>query len=327
MIRINKNFAIFLGLTVILEFIILGLSQKFFLLLSHTVYYCQSYFTSLSLPIPYQIVVLPFIMLFALLGIAGVKLSIVLIKAKLLKRKLISNIISEKQFNLLLTKLHLENKTLLIESDNPFAFCLGMRRPKIYISTTMVSLMNEQELEAVLLHENYHLKNRDTLTMLIASISESLLPFFPLLSDLLRNYRIEREIKADREAINGLGKSEPIVSVLKKLLNYSSPAVATVSAIADQDTLEPRIKSLIKKDFHFQKFKLKHMVVSLVSFFVLSFLVIGPVQATDFHMQNEHVMMLCPYEDSCTMWCEDNKTVKPKNYSEENESRFYSPVH
>lgn len=214
---------------------------------------------------------------------------------------------SNTGFIKLLEKLQLREVTYLIESEKQFAFCLGIRHPKIYISTSLVNLLTFQEVEAVLRHERYHLNNRDTLTMLIASVGESLLPFFPLFSDFLHNYRIEREINADAEAIQGLGDEKPLISVLKKLLATTSIAVVTASAVADYDTLEQRINALIKKDFHFRKFKTKHIFISLVSVLVMIILTLAPVQAVEVHHRGEDVMMICPN----------------KNYSED---RMYTPI-
>lgn len=226
-------------------------------------------------------------------------------------------------FRILLEKLQLTSKTYLIESEKQFAFCLGVRSPKIYISTSLVDILTSQELEAVLRHEYYHLVNRDTLTMLIASIGESLLPFFPLFSDFLHNYRIEREIKADAEAIRGLGDEKPLIAVLKKLLAKPSVAMVGVSAIADQDTLEPRIRALVKKGFHFKKFKVLHIFISLCSVFVMGVIALSPVQAIEFRHKGEDAMMVCPNNNECVNACRQNYSTNKKNYTED---RMYTPT-
>lgn len=316
MIKINKNLAIFPGLILLLGISSLMTLQKLIPFVSHTTYYCQSFINSLSLPIPYYLGAIPLLLFFIFLLASAIKLLMVYVKVRLFRKKLIKNAKSNIAFNALLKKLDLTGKTYLVESENQFAFCLGIRRPKIYVSNGLLAILSTQEMEAVLRHEQYHLNNRDTLTMLIASISEPLLPFFPLISDLLHNYRIEREIKADAEAIRGLGDEKHLISVLKKLLNTPSLALATTAAIADNDTLEPRIRALVKKDFRFKQFRAKHIFISLVSVFVMSAITLAPVQAVEIHHQGEDVMMICPNDNECLNACRQEYSVPRKNYSE-----------
>ena len=323
MIRINKNLAVFSSLIFLLGIFSLLSLQKLSPIISHTVYYCQSFINSLSLPIPYYLGAIPFVFVFIVLLIAVLRLSTIYIKVQFLRKNLIRKIKSNTSFNMLLEKLQLADKTYFIESEKRFAFCLGVRSPKIYVSTGLLSCLTTEELEVVLRHERYHLKNKDTLTMLIASIGESLLPFFPIFSDFLANFRIEREIKADKDAIQGLGNKEPVISVLKKLLSVSSMTLITASAIADRDTLEPRILALVKKDFHFRRFKMRRILVSVASVLLMSVIILAPVQAVEVNQVGENVMMICPQGNECLIACKQEYSVDRKNYSE---NIMYTPI-
>src|SRR3989344_2565960 len=323
MIRINKNLIAFAGLISLLGVSTLIVLQKLIPFAKHTSYYCQSLVNSFSMPISHYVGAIPFVLLFIFSAVAAIKLFIILIKAQFLKRNLIKKSRTDPSFSALLEKLQLTNKTYLVESNKQFAFCLGIRTPKIYISTALTSLLSIQEVEVVLRHERYHLENRDSLTMIIASIGESLLPFFPLLSDFLHNYRIEREIEADKEAVRGLGNSYPLISVLKKLLTTPSLATMTVSAIADEDTLESRIKALVKKDYRFKEFKAKHIIISLFSAFIMSVIMLAPVQAVEVHRQGQDIMMICPHGSLCISECKQEYSAKKVNHSED---LLYSPI-
>lgn len=323
MIRINKNIIIFAGLILLLGTSALLLLQKLSPLLSHSIYYCRSIISSLSMPIPYYLGAILFMLLFIFLLIAVIKIFVLYIKVQLFRKKLIKNLKSNEDFIMLLEKLTLINKTHLIESEKQFAFCLGVRRPKIYISTNLVNALTIQELEAVLRHERCHLNNRDTLTMLIASIGESLLPFFPLFSDFLKNFRIEKEIRADAEAIKGQGSEKSLISVIKKLLMLPSVAISTVPAIADHDTLEPRIRAIVKKDLRFKQFRVKNILISAASILVMSILTLAPVQAVEIRNQGEDVMIICPYDDTCLNGCKQEYSTNNKNYSED---IIYTPI-
>jgi len=287
MVKISNNLFVFSGLIFLLGISSFVFLQKFLPLVSHTVYYCQSFVNSLSTPIPYYLGAIPFLLFSVFLCITVIKLSVIYVKVRFLRKNLIRSLKLNTSFVALLKKLQLDRKTYLIESKKHFAFCLGIRNPRIYLSTGLVDILTTKELETVLHHERYHLNNRDTLTMLIASIGESLLPFFPLLSDFLTNFRIEREIKADAEVIRGLGDEKPLISVLKKLLKAPSYTAVTASAIANHDTLEPRIRALVKKEIYFQKFKTKHILMSLFSVLVMSIITIVPVQAFEIHHEEK----------------------------------------
>lgn len=303
MIGINKNLFVFTGLIFLLGISFLVFLQKLSPLIYHTTYYCQSFINSLSLPIPYYFGIIPFLLFFVFFLIATIKLVVIYGKVQLSRKRLLRNCRSNTSFNTLLGKLKLEKKTYLIEDKKLFAFCLGIRNPKIYISTSLVDILTPEELETVLRHEQYHLNNRDTLIMLIASVGESLLPFFPLISDFLRNYRIEREIKADADAIQGFGDEEPLISALRKLLTTPSIATVTVSAIADQDTLEPRIRALVKKETHFKRFKAKHIFISIFSVLVMSLITLAPVKAFEIHHEGKNAMMICTNNAECLNSC------------------------
>ena len=324
MIKINKSLLIFSGFIFVLgaaSFIVL---QKLLPFVRHNGYYCQSVQDSLALPISHVIGAVPFIFAFTFFVMAVTKLMLILHKAHRLRK----NLINKKNryntsFSLLLQKLQLTDYTYLIKSDKQFAFCLGIRSPKIYISTSLVQRLSQPEVEAVLRHEKYHLNNHDTLTMTVASIGESLLPFFPLLSDFLHNYRIEREIKADQEAVKGLGDKRPLVGVLKKMLEVKSVAVIPVASIAEHDTLEFRILKLIKKEDNFKKFNIKHVLISTFTAFIMGVIVISPVQAFEVHQNGKDIMMICTNGGTCMNSCKKEYSAKDNNHSEE---LLYSPV-
>lgn len=323
MITINKNLILFSSLIFLLGLSSLVFLQKLSPFISHATYYCQSFINLLSIPIPYYLGIIPILLFFVFLVIAVIKLFTVYVKVQLFRKRLNKNSKLNIRFIKLLEGLRLSDKTYFVETEKRFAFCLGIRHPKIYISTALASLLTVQELEAVLRHEQYHLRNRDTLTVLVASIGESLLPFFPLISDFLRNFRIEREIKADDEAIRGLGSEKPLVTVLKKLLAVPSVSLVVASEIADHDTLEPRIRALIKKDFRFKKFKALHILISLASVFMMGVITFVPVQAVEVHHRGKDVVMVCPNNNECLNACRQKYSANKKNYSE---NILYTPI-
>lgn len=277
MTKIDKNLIIFSAGILLFVILTVVLLQKFYPLLSDAIYYCQSYISSISIPHYFRF--LPFIILFAFFAHAILRLSTSLLKARSIKRSFLKKEIGSEAVDKLLTSLELNDKVKVIGSKKQFAFCLGIKNPKIYLSSRLVGAITEEELEAILRHERYHLKNRDSLVMLVAFICEALFPFFPILSDIIRNYRIEREVKADKEAIRGIGKSYPIISVLKKMLKVETPASVAIASMIERNTLEPRIKALVESDFTFKRFKLSRLFVSFSFFIILGIVLAVPTRA------------------------------------------------
>ena len=206
------------------------------------------------------------------------------------------------------------------------AFCFGVTSPKIYISTQMLSVATLEEIEAVLRHEKYHLEHNDTLVMLFAVFTESLFPFFPLLSDFISHYQTSRELQADKSAISAMERGKDhLRSILTKLLRHDIyPAYVTAPGFAETHTLETRIRTLIKETPISLSLSVKNVLVSILSVMVLGGLAMAPVQAIEYHYSGEDAVMACINSNgNCTNACQQNNTA-PQNSSQS--SRPYSPA-
>ncbi len=326
MIKPSKYLLAFASLFVLLGTGLFVASGKFLpILLQHTVYYCQSALSSFSMRIPGGIGTFLTGSLLLLIGYAITKLLVSYVKVVSFREKLHAQTQPNKVFDQLLSTIGLQGKAFLVRDSKPFAFCHGMRHPKIYLSTALFKMMSTSELEAILRHEQYHLEHKDPFIMLLAEIVRSLFPFFPLLSDLLHNYQIERELAADYEAIRQLGSPKAIISVLKKLLCVEPiEQYAFAPALAEHETLEVRIKVLTHKEFHRMNFGLFNMLVSIFSIGVFAAIFVVPVQAVELHNTNQNVMMVCMEGNNCTRWCKENETVIPPMSKASNASTSYS---
>ncbi len=334
MIRINKNLAVFSGLFLLLGTILLFTFQKFSPLIGHVTYYCQSLLIDAKMiPIPYYLSIVPFGLLLFILAISVVKFFLLNIKVQFLKFKLRGNVAVDQSINKLIKHVGLQGRVVLVKSDKHFAFCLGVRTPKIYFSTGLMARLSIKELEAVIRHEQYHLENHDTFTMIVASVAHSLFPFFPLVSDLIKKYRIEREIEADKFAVGKIGDRYPLISALKKLLAFPTVGTVAVAAIADHDTLEPRIYSLVNKPYIRRQFRIRHLLITLFSSAVLAIILVMPVHAKELHHEEHDVIMLCT-DGECMNSCTSEQNLN-KLYSEipstktnqSSSSQSYTPAH
>src|SRR3984885_670282 len=91
---------------------------------------------------------------------------------------------------------------LLIADPHPRAFCAGLVRPRVYVSSGAVEILDEAALSAVLAHERHHARRRDPLRFAIGRILARALFFLPELADLAERQQALAELSADESAVN-----------------------------------------------------------------------------------------------------------------------------
>jgi hypothetical protein len=89
----------------------------------------------------------------------------------------------------------------LLDDDRPQAFCAGYLRPRIYLSTGARDSLTEGELNAVMAHEDHHLRRRDPLRIALVRILADGLFFMPILPRLAERYVSLAELAADEAAL------------------------------------------------------------------------------------------------------------------------------
>lgn len=103
-----------------------------------------------------------------------------------------------------------------ISSSVPIAFCAGAGRPRIIVSEGLAEQLGERELEAVLLHERQHLREREPMVRAACEAAAQVLVFFPLARWWSRR-RIEMaELRADQAALRRVGP-RPVAAALFRL--------------------------------------------------------------------------------------------------------------
>ncbi len=114
----------------------------------------------------------------------------------------------------MLLKLRLP-KVYFVDSEKPFAFSWYYRKPAIFVSIGLVSLLSRKEAEAVVLHELYHLKSRSSIYKWSAQLVYLLSP----VSKLACFYKElnGEEHRADRFAVDLQKTSQHLVSAKRKV--------------------------------------------------------------------------------------------------------------
>ncbi|HET6870332.1 MAG TPA: M56 family metallopeptidase [Solirubrobacteraceae bacterium] len=90
---------------------------------------------------------------------------------------------------------------MIIEDSRPRAFCAGLLRPRVYVSTGALSLLDDGALRAVLEHELAHARRRDPLRLACGRVLARSLSFVPGLGELHRQQLALAELSADESAI------------------------------------------------------------------------------------------------------------------------------
>jgi Zn-dependent protease with chaperone function len=114
--------------------------------------------------------------------------------------------------------------------DAPNAFCAGLLRPRIFVSTGTLGTLRRDELEAVLAHEDHHARSRDPLRLLLARTVRDGLFFLPGMRELAERYGALAEVAADGAAVraNG-GDRRSLAAALLAFDGATSPAVVGIA--------------------------------------------------------------------------------------------------
>jgi Zn-dependent protease with chaperone function len=147
---------------------------------------------------------------------------------------------------------------IVIRHTQPLAFTVGLRRPLVVLSSAMVDMLGDGELEAVVHHEIYHQQSYDTLKIFALQLVAQSLWFIPLFRWSLRNYSIMSELMADEFAVQQTGSEHGLGSALLKLIKnaFSDNPTPVLVRFTDgvvnyrlQQLVEPSDGIPVKADF------------------------------------------------------------------------------
>lgn len=137
-----------------------------------------------------------------------------------------------------------EHRVVEIGADAPYAFTYGVWHPRVAVSTGLVARASQDELAAVLRHEDYHVRHRDPLKVLALRTWAAAFFLIPLIGDVLQRILDRQELKADRAAVRQCGVS-PVAAALLKATGEPDPAPGTaLAAMGGPALLEARVIQL-----------------------------------------------------------------------------------
>jgi len=209
-----------------------------------------------------QGVVSVFIVVPALISVLFITLQLVgyVRTQKKLKSYKKEKMIPDKLKQILSTNKLLSQSVKLIKSDQLTAFTVGIGRPYIFVSSALCKKLSKKELEAVLLHELYHLQKRHPLWSFILSLISRIFFFIPLVDYFVRQIKTEFELLADAFAIESQGSS----NYLQTALIANIQTVDGVSNFAAYG-LEQRVETLTSKHLSREQITTKQIMMSALS--------------------------------------------------------------
>jgi Zn-dependent protease with chaperone function len=130
-----------------------------------------------------------------------------------------------------------------IESREPFAYCVGLLRPKIVVSRGLLETLRPEQLDVVVRHEQAHVLRRDNMRLWLAGLA--LLPMPPRLKRrLLADLALAGEHVCDRAAV-AVGGRDLVIDTLGALASTTLPSGRRLRAtFGGSATLASRVEAL-----------------------------------------------------------------------------------
>lgn len=123
----------------------------------------------------------------------------------------------------------LRGQIVAVDDEAPFAITAGLLRPQVFVSSGLLAALEDREIEAVLEHESFHIRQRDPVRRLVGRAARRALFFLPSVHDLWDRYHAAAELAADAAAVTAVGR-DAVARALLKIVD--SPSKATAPGVA-----------------------------------------------------------------------------------------------
>jgi hypothetical protein len=140
------------------------------------------------------------------------------------------------------------NSGRLLRTETPFIAQVGFWQPELVVSEGLLSTLDAAHLEAVLIHEQAHLNQRDTFWFFWLGWLRCLTNWLPNTQMLWQELLILRELRADQQAaqqVDGLLLAEALLTVVSTPMMQPDSFCAAFSAAMVRDRLTERIDALL----------------------------------------------------------------------------------
>lgn len=167
-----------------------------------------------------------------------------------------------------------ETRVQEVRSDQPLVFCHGFFEPRICIASALVERLGDQELLAVLFHEQHHVITRQPIKMLFVKLFRVSLWFVPWFNLLTKKYFTYVELAADEHATVQLKDKTSLARALDAIISWGNtlPKQDSLALSFFETVTEERINTLMD-DRYIPRFPLVTFR-SIASSLALGFLVL-----------------------------------------------------
>jgi len=163
-------------------------------------------------------------------------------------------------------------KATVFEDRLPLAFTGGFLKPRIFLSTRLVEILDGKELGAVVLHESHHQRSKDPLKGLVVSFISDFLFFLPVSRFLKKTFHLTSELTADAYSVKSQADPMDLVSSLLKVQKLNGPAASWFF-----DPTMERANQLLGRPARIS-LPLKRAVLTLVFLVITAFVALLPVK-------------------------------------------------
>lgn len=166
---------------------------------------------------------------------------------------------------------------IVVKDEKFIALTIGFFRPRIIVSTGVISMFSNHEVEAILLHEWYHCRNRDPLKMFLLALILDGLGYIPTMKAMVRDFKTWKELLADRFAIKQMGTEYYLGNVLLKLSKVGKMQHSTAVAYFAENAINYRIMQVLepKQRIHVPMSDFKPLLLTLSLIFIMSSIILG----------------------------------------------------
>lgn len=138
----------------------------------------------------------------------------------------------------------LAGRVVVVDDGAQYSFAFGALQRRVAVSRGLVQAMSDDELDAVLSHERYHVRNYDPLKVVVARSLARGFFLIPAISGLESRYVAMRELAADRAALETTGRRALAGALMKVVRGPAWPEIRTAAAIGGPELLDVRIDQL-----------------------------------------------------------------------------------
>lgn len=132
----------------------------------------------------------------------------------------------------------------VVDHDEPFAFTFGLGVPRVAVSRGLIEQLSPEELEAVVVHERYHVRARDPFKLVVARAAARTCFFLPAVGHLVTRYLAGRELAADRRSLRDLGRPALAGALFKVVAGPGWDELDAAAAMASPELLAVRVDQL-----------------------------------------------------------------------------------